>query len=170
MVLNEAQIWNQQNTELVAADRCVGTVQRGTTCLCCREVVQQLSIPQNNLEEKITASGQKVSSCCQEEGWSKLWKSGFSLHSATGIFHNPGQEALVPPGNSTSNCHQRHSCACDRLRTRCPSSRGISEGCCGHYEVADEVDSSSGMRAAGGSSLARAVFVMLPSNKAPCPC
>lgn len=136
-------------TQLVAADRCVGTVQRGTTCLCCREVVQQVPIPQNNLEKKITASGQKVSSCHQEEGWSKLWKSGFSLHSATGILQNPGQEALVPLGSSTSNCHQRHCCACDRLRTQCPSSWQTSEGCCGGYEVADEVDSSGGVWAAG---------------------
>lgn len=34
VVLNEAQIWNQQNTELMAADRCVGTQFKEPPCAC----------------------------------------------------------------------------------------------------------------------------------------
>lgn len=107
----------------MAADRSTGTpvmdtVQRGTARLRCREAVQQLPglpVPQNNLEKKpnsFRAEGiyQSLSGggvVWWWERWSRLWKSGFSLGSATSILHSPGQVAPDPQtGHGPMGCRR----------------------------------------------------------------
>lgn len=125
-------------------------VDRGTGRLHCIEVVQQLSrtlsVPQNNLENKLTASGQKVfSSHHQEEGCLVVG----TLVEAVEIgvqFVFSQQGSCMAPGDCASSCHRRRSCARDRMRHGVPGpplrigSEGsalLSEGCCEGAEVED---------------------------------